>query len=583
MADTLKSKEKDPKLVFNVDQEAGADGYDRGAEDGVDEEDDDDAEEEEEGDEELVAEREEDDEDEEEEEDNEPPPPMNESSGSDCDPSPTSRKVGDKGPPATKKGAGASAGAAGGGGKGSGASNGADKKAFKPTASQKMKPQPGTGEVPESPLWTSFVNSRKGSDGDQLGVVPLKMWESFEKNKCIPRAMKAWYANKVQRGRSVPRALMVPQLATGFPEFCHWVAEGRHGSCGKGGRLSPGFEPLALDLVDKVKLKGRVGRAAPAHAPAAEVRGVGRWYGFGGRYVVRYVTVRGTIRGTAYCTVVYSYGICDRAARKKGRRLRKGGAMANGTGFAEKMQSALAGLAGGGTDDDDDDGGDAAEKKGGAAAAAAAAAKAAEAEAEDFRALREEGAGDEELDDERVLGPDFADLRVSHTTRVMVGSLKRAKALRRRSDRQSELLEIELERSLARLAGMETQYRSLVAETSGRECTLAGAISRARPLIEEGFAHVNGGASELALGVYSDAIKLLEVHVGLFVGDAGKEEDKDHRDVRKMLGVALHNRSVANFRLGNAYNGQRDARQATAILPGEPCVEHHKRSQEWYQ
>lgn len=190
------SKEKDPKLVFNVDQEAGRDEYDRGAEDGMDEEDDDDAEEEEEGDEEWVAEREKDDEDEEEEED-EPPPPMNESSGSDCDPSPTSREAGDKGPAATKKGAGASAGAAGGGGKGSGASNGADKKAFKPTASEKMKTQPGTGEVPESPLWTSFVNSRKGSDGDQLGVVPLKMWESFEKGKCIPRAMKAWYTNKV--------------------------------------------------------------------------------------------------------------------------------------------------------------------------------------------------------------------------------------------------------------------------------------------------------------------------------------------------------------------------------------------------
>ena len=55
---------------------------------------------------------------------------------------------------------------------------------------------------------------------------------------------------------------------------------------------------------------------------------------------------------------------------------------------------------------------------------------------------------------------------------------------------------------------METQYKSLVAETSGRECTLAGAISRAGPLIEEGFTYVSGGAPERALDVYSDAIKV---------------------------------------------------------------------------
>ena len=37
--------------------------------------------------------------------------------------------------------------------------------------------------------------------------------------------------------------------------------------------------------------------------------------------------------------------------------------MANGAVFAEKMQSALAGLAGGGIDDEDDDGGNAAVEK----------------------------------------------------------------------------------------------------------------------------------------------------------------------------------------------------------------------------
>lgn len=196
---TEEDKESDQKLVFNVDQEAGGDGYGRGGEeeDGDDEAEDEDPD----GDEGDDGE-----EDEEGEEDDEPPPPMNESSGSDCDPSPASKKMSDKGPAAKKKGAGtrssaeAAAVAAGGGGM----ANGADKKAFKPTtASEKMKPPAGdaTGNVADSPLWTSFLKSRKGADKDLLGVVPLKMWELFETDKRIPRAMKSWYINKVGGAR----------------------------------------------------------------------------------------------------------------------------------------------------------------------------------------------------------------------------------------------------------------------------------------------------------------------------------------------------------------------------------------------
>ena len=52
-------------------------------------------------------------------------------------------------------------------------------------------------------------------------------------------------------------------------------------------------------------------------------------------------------------------------------------------------------------------------------------------------------AGDEGLGDEAdVLGAGFADLKIPEGTLAMIGNLKRAKALRRRSNRQSELLEI---------------------------------------------------------------------------------------------------------------------------------------------
>ena len=190
-------KELDPQLVFGVDQEAGGDRYGRGAEEDDDEGEDEDLDDEEDDDGE---------EDEEGEEDDEPPPPMNESSGSDCDPSPASRKASDKGPAAKKKGAGirSSPPAFVATARGDGKTNGADRKAFKPTtASERMKPPAGdaTGKVPESPLWTSFVNSRKGADKDLLGVVPLKMWELFETDKRIPRAMKTWYINKVGGAR----------------------------------------------------------------------------------------------------------------------------------------------------------------------------------------------------------------------------------------------------------------------------------------------------------------------------------------------------------------------------------------------
>ena len=144
---------------------------------------------------------EDDDDDEEEEEDDddddEPPPPMTASSGSEAEASPKARNAVAKGPGATKK-PGATAARAVAEGAGSRDGNGAKKAVKIPaTASEKMKAPAGTGEEAESQLWTSFIKSRKGSDKDMLGVVPLKMWESFEKEGCIPRAMKLWYTNKV--------------------------------------------------------------------------------------------------------------------------------------------------------------------------------------------------------------------------------------------------------------------------------------------------------------------------------------------------------------------------------------------------
>ena len=61
---------------------------------------------------------------------------------------------------------------------------------------------------------------------------------------------------------------------------------------------------------------------------------------------------------------------------------------------------------------------------------------------------------------------------------------------------------------MARLARMETQYRALVAETTGRECTLEVAISLALPLIEDGFSYMSEGEHGKALGAYGDAIKV---------------------------------------------------------------------------
>lgn len=55
---------------------------------------------------------------------------------------------------------------------------------------------------------------------------------------------------------------------------------------------------------------------------------------------------------------------------------------------------------------------------------------------------------------------------------------------------------------------MEMQYRTLVSETSGRECSMKADVARALPLVTEAGKLVSAGKPVPALDVYSNAIKV---------------------------------------------------------------------------
>lgn len=61
---------------------------------------------------------------------------------------------------------------------------------------------------------------------------------------------------------------------------------------------------------------------------------------------------------------------------------------------------------------------------------------------------------------------------------------------------------------MSRLASIEGQYHSLVAETTGRECTLEHAVARALSLIEEAKAHTGRGVKMGAMESYDNAVKV---------------------------------------------------------------------------
>eukprot|EP00752_Nemacystus_decipiens_P014191 g12620.t1 len=486
----------------------------------------------------------------EEESDDEKPPPMWGESGSEPEeevppPRPPPKASAKKTTPASKKPDTA------GGGK----SNGKAKPKPQSAAEAMRKGKVGKKDPAVPPLWAAFAKSREGAD--RFGINPLKKWQSFVEEG-VPASFTEWYTHQVLGNRSVPQATSIEGLPSGFAEFCHWVAAGHHNSCEA--FLKAGFEPFAQLCVKRVENDGR----PPVRAAAAAGAGGGAAAALG-RRVTAPVSEPINAGGAAAAAGI------DQKTRKRDRRARKGGAGANGTvDFAQKMQSAITEL----------EGFDAGDEEGSAAAAAVRAGRSAEDE------VRELMRGGDVLEEatEDDLGPAFADTRLPKGTVAMLSHLKRAREYRRRANRQQECLENELERCLSRLARVEGQYLALVAETTGQEATLDSCLKKARPLINEASALVGRGSPAQALGCYDDAIKLLEAHVEKApapgAGESGSH-DQQAEAAREVLGIALCNRSVASYRLGDAFSGKRDAERAAAECPGPMAQEQLKRSNEY--
>ncbi|CAM9372136.1 unnamed protein product [Scytosiphon promiscuus] len=457
------------------------------------------------------------------------------------------------GKPAAAAGSSKKAKAAGGGGKGAAA-----------------------GEEAASPLWKAFAKSRDGVD--RLGIAPLKKWQAFAKD--TPTSFSDWYRYQVLGNRSVPQALRIEGLPDGFPEFCHWVAAGKHQAC-EGVNLKAGFEPFAVDHVRRVEEEAKppATRSSPqsppsrgpaasgldASRPGSAARG-GKGSDLGARI------------GAPFSEPIGNSGAGaggDQKVRKSNRRTRRGGTEGTGTHFADKLQGAITELEGG-FDAGDDDGG----FKASAAARSLGAGRRSE---EKVRELMRGGDVFDEVPGE-ALGPAFEDSRLPSGTQAMLSHLKRARAFRRRAERQHECLEDELERCLGRLARVEGQYLSLVAETSGQEISLASCLARARPLMEtaSGLSGEEGEAAQAA-EVYGEAIKLLEVWVDKTRSGDGEPETAETREARELLSVALCNRSAANYSLGNFYSGKRDAQRASVDCPGPRADAQLKRSQDFEQ
>ncbi|CAM9414736.1 unnamed protein product [Ectocarpus sp. 6 AP-2014] len=501
------------------------------------------------------------------EDEEEAPPPMWDNSGSEAEEEiPRPPKQSNKAP--TKK---ADKASSGGGGKSGKPAAAAAAAASSKTGKAGKK---GAATSGVSPLWTAFAKSREGAE--RLGFTALKKWQSFAKD--MPKGFPGWYSDQVLGSRSVPQALMIEELPNGFPEFCHWVAAENHTSCGV--KVKAGFEPFAKTYVKQVEDEGKpVGRSSPPPTPTAAAAGVSMGGSGRGGMAAGAATAGGaTFRsGTAPASEPPLGAGLDPKARKRDRRARKGGTVGNGPNIAQKLQTVITELEGV-TGSDDYDG-----REGGAAAKAMAAGNRAEDEVRDL--MRGEDIIDESAaaTGVEVLGPAFADSSLPNGTLTMLSHLKRARAYRRRADRQQECLENELERCLGRLARVEKQYLALVAETSGQESSLASCLARARPLVKQSFELVGAGDARLAMDGYDDAVKLLEVHVDKAQRGRREAETPEGKEARELLGLALCNRSVASFRLGDCYSGMRDAERAASECPCPMAQEQLKRSKDYLQ
>ncbi|CAN0489366.1 unnamed protein product, partial [Ectocarpus sp. 12 AP-2014] len=271
-----------------------------------------------------------------------------------------------------------------------------------------------------------------------------------------------------------------------------------------GVNVKAGFEPFAKTHVKQVEDEGKpVGRSSPPPTPTAAAAGVSMSGSGRGGMAAGAAAGGATFRsGTAPASEPPLGAGLDPKARKRDRRARKGGTIANGPNIAQKLQTVITELEGV-TGSDEYDG-----RTGGAAAKAMAAGNRAEDEVRDL--MRGEDIIDESAaaTGVEVLGPAFADSSLPNGTLTMLSHLKRARAYRRRADRQQECLENELERCLGRLARVEKQYLALVAETSGQESSLTSCLARARPLVKQSFELVGAGDARLAMDGYDDAIKV---------------------------------------------------------------------------
>ncbi|CAN0327157.1 unnamed protein product, partial [Ectocarpus sp. 12 AP-2014] len=300
-------------------------------------------------------------EDEEEEEEEEPPPPMWGDSGSEAEEEiPRPPKQSKKAPP--KK---ADKASSGGGGK-----SGKPAAAAGSSKTGKVGKKGAAAAAGVSPLWTAFAKSREGAE--RLGFTALKKWQSFAKD--MSKGFPDWYSDQVLGSRSVPQALMIEELPNGFPEFCHWVAAENHRSCGV--NVKAGFEPFAKTHVKQVEDEGKpVGRSSPPPTPTAAAAGVSMSGSGRGGMAAGAAAGGATFRsGTAPASEPPLGAGLDPKARKRDRRARKGGTIANGPNIAQKLQTVITELEGV-TGSDEYDG-----RTGGAAAKAMAAGNRAEDE-----------------------------------------------------------------------------------------------------------------------------------------------------------------------------------------------------------
>ncbi|CAM9272195.1 unnamed protein product [Choristocarpus tenellus] len=417
----------------------------------------------------------------------------------------------------------------------------------KPGAKKKAaEAPPGKVKAPSQPplIWNEFSKWCARSGMERLSPTFVKGMEKRKDDGDIPKHFVRYFNVEVKGNRIIPQSnllIVVPGLPQGFPEFCVFVADGISRKAATG--FPPGLEGFAEFTVNEIRddqakaspitEKESEPARAPAHANGGAV---------------------GELKEDSFADAA----VTRRRARRLNKKMsgRRGGGGVGGEDFAANLHAAISNLDGNLAGNETKGGEDGGQGK----------------RLQEKMALVGDKAEDVLLDERRKALGNLDTATDQIVDKVgeseadalgMRGVLERAIIYRRRADRVQQRLEDQMNSALLRMVRMEAQYKAMVQLVEGEELSLPKALDKAAAAIKAGTEQECGKAGTVkALEYFGEAVKCLEVHVGKKLKTSG--EDPEAR-ARHLLYVALCNRSIANYTLGNLHNGKVDADWAVEI------------------